>query len=71
MKKIIQAIKMWWCGNVFTYKDENVFGIGVDRHWTSRIAHSVVNYMIKHQAWIIPTIITAVVAIVLARPWKW
>lgn len=68
---MLKKIKRWWNGNVFTYEDKNVFGVGVDRHWTSRAAHSVVGYIIKHQAWIMPTIITAVVAIVLARPWKW
>ena len=76
MKKIIQAIKTWWYGeDIFHENNPNdpliFIGWRTKRHWTSRIAHSVVNYMIKHQAWIIPTIITAVVAIVLARPWKW
>ena len=68
---MIKKIKKWWNGDWVTYGGSDSFGIGLDRHWTSRVAHSIVDYFIRHQVWIVPTIITVAVSIVLARPWKW
>ncbi|MCH7380352.1 MULTISPECIES: hypothetical protein [Acinetobacter] len=64
---MFEKIKKWWNGEWVSYE----FGIGLDRHWTSKVAHSIVRYFIKHQIWIIPTVITVIASVVLARPWKW
>lgn len=64
---MIEKIKKWWNGEWITYGGSDVFGIGLDRHWTSRFAHSLLGYLKKHQAWIIPTFITVAVSIYLAK----
>jgi hypothetical protein len=64
---MIEKIKKWWNGEWNTYSDDELFAISNDKHWSSRIAHSIVDYIKKHQSWIIPTIITVVVSIILAK----
>ena len=73
---MFEKIKKWWHGEDIVHENKPsdpffVIGWYNKKHWTSRVAHSVVNYVIKHQTWIIPTLITLVASIILARPWKW
>lgn len=72
---MIEKIKMWWNGKDIYLKSgqyDHTFCPAPfnEKHWTSRIAHSLVKYLVKHQIWIIPTIITVAVSIMLAKPWK-
>ncbi|ARG16333.1 hypothetical protein RGG57_000873 [Acinetobacter baumannii] len=43
MERIIRAIKSWWNGEWETWSDPDSFGIGLNRHWTSKFAHWVVD----------------------------
>ncbi|MCK4087528.1 hypothetical protein HCY58_10760 [Acinetobacter radioresistens] len=76
MERIIKIIKDWWNGKD-TYEKQNRYDAAFfisplnKKHWTSEWAHKVLDYIQKNQAWIIPTVVTSLVAIVLARPWTW
>lgn len=66
---MFEKIKKWWNGEEVFHSHPLVFSAKgqIKRHWTSRITHSIVNYIIKHQSWIIPTLITIVVSMLLAN----
>lgn len=40
---MLKKIKKWWNGEWETWNDSNSFGIGLNRHWTSKFAHWVVS----------------------------
>lgn len=69
MKKIIEKIKSWWSGEEVFHSHPLVFSAKgqIKRHWTSIWAHSITDYIKKHQSWIIPTLITVVLSVVLAK----
>ena len=76
MERIIKAIKTWWNGKDIYQKpsrSDSVFFLMPlnEKHWTSKLTHKALDYIRKNQAWIIPTVVTSLVAIILARPWTW
>jgi len=63
--------KSWWNGKqvpVDPDEPETMGGLGVlhetvtIRHWTSTVAHCVVNFYLTHWKWVWPTCIAALIA---------
>lgn len=41
---MLEKLKKWWNGEWVTYE----FGIGLDRHWTSNVAHKLLKFYMDH-----------------------
>lgn len=66
---MIEKVKKWWRGEEVFNNHPLVFsGRGqFKKHWTSIWVHLIINYIKNHQSWIIPTLITVIVSVILAR----
>lgn len=69
---MFEKIKKWWNGvdiNLENNPDSPVFFIGWhnDKHWTSKLAHILCDFYLKHWQWIWGI----VVAIIVSQPWTW
>jgi len=49
---MLKKIKDWYDGEVQMYDDPQIIGFYVDRHWTSDIAHAVVDFYLAHWKWL-------------------
>ncbi|MGR2671887.1 hypothetical protein ACUXVT_11530 [Acinetobacter soli] len=72
----MKRLNEWWHGKEKFPKKKpgdpirlNPF-IKIERHWSSNFFHLTFAYLKKNQNWILPTVITAVISIILARPWQ-
>lgn len=63
MKRLWSQVRKWWDGDVYSWEGENVFGIGINRHWTSRAAHAVWDFFKLHWQWIVGITVTVVFGI--------
>jgi len=66
---MIQAIKNWWDGETHAYENDPssnavIIGVYVQRHWTSRFAHTIWDFLKKEWKWVIASVI-AIVAIIV------
>ena len=48
LKKIIE----WWDGEMKTYDHPQIIGVYTDRHWTSNLAHTLVDFYLTHWKWL-------------------
>lgn len=55
---MLKKIKDWYYGEVKTYNDPQIFGIYTERHWTSDIAHKVIDFYLAHWKWIWGFVVT-------------
>ena len=62
---MITWLSSWWHGEVKTYDSPNLIGIYTERHWTSNLAHTLVDFYLKHWQWVWGTAL-AIVAILIA-----
>ena len=49
---MLKRIKDWYDGEIKTYDEPKIIGIYTDRHWTSDIAHSIVEFYLAHWKWL-------------------
>jgi hypothetical protein len=57
-----ERISHWWHGEFKVWDDPGVIGYHTERHWTSDLAHKIVDFYLAHWQWVWGTLI-AVVAI--------
>ena len=57
---IRERISRWWNGTFYENKDPLVLWIGIERHWTSRWAHSIADFLAKEWKWCIGVLLTGI-----------
>ncbi len=49
---MLKKIKDWYDGEMKTYDNPQIIGVYIDRHWTSNLAHKIVDFYLAHWKWL-------------------
>lgn len=47
-----ERVSKWWHGEGKTYDDPMIIGFYIERHWTSDLAHALVDFYLRHWQWV-------------------
>lgn len=64
-KSLKKRIADWWNGEFRVWESPGVIGYHTERHWTSEIAHKIVDFYLAHWQWVWGTVI-AVIGLLIA-----
>ncbi len=63
---MIKFIKRWYQGEYYSLSNQGIFpGNRYKRHWSSRLAHTLIEFYLKEWKWLLPFIVS-LIAILIA-----